>query len=372
MRPIGRSISTLTALGLGLALSACGKANPYVGGGDGGGGGSLCTTCHGTAGRTGTLPGTDPDLAASPPVAPTGEPAEVVGAHQAHLNPAATGSLTGPLACSECHVVPTDSAHATNPPAQIVVFGSLATAPTVPSDGVNPGTPTWNSTDKTTNTTCSNVYCHGSFTWLGNGQNGGNVTGNAFTPDWTKGSGQAVCGSCHDLPPVGHITLPGTSTAATCNGCHSGTVDPSGKIVVNATTGQSLHINGEIDVSIGTSCTECHGTSGRTGTLPGTDPKLAAAPPAAPGGKPSAVIGAHQTHLNPAATGSLTGPLACSECHVVPNDFDHAFNPPAQIVQFGTLATTGGAAPTWNSTDKTTNTTCSNVYCHGNFNVGTA
>ena len=351
---LARNDSILTLAVLALGLAACGDARPALGGG--GGGGGACTTCHGTAGRAGTLPGTDANLAAAPPVAPAGEPSQVVGAHQAHLNPAAPGSLTGPLACGNCHDVPTSSAHATNPPALIVQFALLATT--------GGAAPTWNSTDKTTNTTCSNVYCHGNFTF-------GTVTGNAANaPDWTQGSSQATCGSCHGLPPTGHISLPGTPTAATCNGCHPGTVDPTGQIIVNAGTGLSLHINGRSDVSIG-SCTACHGTAGRTGAMGGTDPNLAAAPPLAPAGEPSQVVGAHLAHLNPAATGSLAGPIACNECHVVPTDSTHATNPPPLIVQFGTLATTGGASAAWNSTDKINNTTCSNVYCHGTFTYGT-
>ena len=51
-------------------------------------------------------------------------------------------------------------------------------------------------------------------------------------------------------------------------------------------------------------------------------------------------MGAHLNHLNPPATGSFRGPVACSECHVVPSSGDHAVNPPAQKVVFGTLATT--------------------------------
>ena len=338
--------ATLAALA--LALAACGDARPVQ---EGTGGGE-CTRCHGTAGRTGNLPGTDLNLAAAPPVAPSGQPAQVVGAHQAHLNPAA-GSLTGPIACNECHVVPANSAHATNPPAQVVQFGTLATT--------GGAAPTWNSPDKVTNTTCSNVYCHGSFSF-------GGVSGTAANaPNWTLAN-QAACGSCHGLPPTGHIPLGGTVTPATCNGCHPATVDASGAIIVNATTGASRHINGQADVSIG-SCTACHGTAGRTGTLGGTDPNLAAAPPVAPAGEPAQVVGAHLAHLNPAA-GSLRGPIACNECHVVPTDSAHATNPPAQVVQFGTLATTGGATPTWNSPDKVNNTTCSNVYCHGNFAYG--
>jgi len=341
MRPIGWSLSILTALGLGLALSACGDARPAIGGG--GGGGSLCAGCHGTAGRTGFLSGTDPDLAAAPPVVPVGTPASAEGLHQLHVNPAVAGAIRSPLACSECHVVPTDTSHATNPPANPVVFGVLATA-----QGALPAyspTPTPG---------CSATYCHGSFSY-------GTVLGNGSNPlSWTATAAPS-CTNCHGLPPSGHIPLAGTVTPATCAECHPQTVNADGSI--NVATG--AHINGQKDVQV-SGCTACHGTAGRTGNLPGTDPNLAAAPPVAPAGAPAAVVGAHQAHLNPAATGSLTGPLACSECHVVPTDFSHATNPPAQIVQFGPLATASAnpATPTWNGI-ATPN--CSSVYCHGSF-----
>ncbi len=342
---------------LALALAACGDARQV----QEGSGGGACTSCHGTAGLTGNLGGTDPNLAAAPPRAPTGEPTQVVGAHQAHLNPPATGSLRGPIACAECHQVPQDANHATNPPAQIVQFGTLATT--------GGAAPTWNGVNTPTgiNTpTCSNVYCHGNFTFNGVSGNGGNQ------PDWTV-SGQPACTTCHAMPPAGHFPLGGTVTAATCNGCHSATVDSSGRIIV-AADGSSHHVNGQPDVD-SLSCSGCHGTPGRVGNLPGTDTNLAAAPPAAPPASPTAVVGAHQAHLNPASTGSFSGPIACSECHVVPTDLAHADNPPAQVVVFGALATapvvpadgTNPGTPTWNSTDKVTNTTCSNVYCHGSF-----
>ncbi len=295
-----------------------------------------CTTCHGTEGRVGFQEGTDPDLASAPPVAPAGAPAHAVGAHQPHLNPAATGSMRGPLACAECHVVPTTPEHATTPPAAKVVFGPLATT--------QGATPTWVSTT----TGCAATYCHGNFSFNG-------VTGSNATPLWT--GAPLDCGSCHGMPPAGHPALTGTVTAATCAACHPDTVNGNGSI--NLTGG--AHLNGFADVVL--DCTSCHGTAGRTGIQPGTDPLLASAPPVAPTGAPAHAVGAHLNHLNPPATGSFRGPVACSECHVVPSSGDHAVNPPAQKVVFGTLATTGGAAPTWVSTT----TGCAATYCHGNF-----
>jgi len=298
-----------------------------------------CTSCHGTAGRPGIQGGTDPNLAASPPVAPAGAPAYAVGAHQPHLNPPASGSMRGPLPCAECHVVPTTPEHATTPPASRVVFGTLATAQNA--------SPTWTSTS----TGCAATYCHGNFAFNG-------VRGLNATPLWTDAS--LTCGSCHGMPPTGHPTLTGTVTAATCSACHPSSVSPDGSINLAGGT----HLNGLSDVVL--DCTSCHGTAGRVGTLPGTDAQLASAPPVAPVGAPAYAVGVHLSHLNPAATGSFRGPIACAECHVVPSSAAHATSPPAQKVVFGTLATNGGASPTWNSTS----TGCAATYCHGNFTFG--
>jgi predicted CxxxxCH...CXXCH cytochrome family protein len=411
-------LAVLAAMALGLA--ACGDARPVVG--EVGGGGSLCTACHGTAGRTGTLPGTDQNLAAAPPVAPPGEPAAVVGAHQAHLNPTATGSLRGPIACNECHVVPSDAAHATNPPAQIVQFGTLART--------GGAAPTWNSTDKITNTTCSNVYCHGNFTF-------GTVTGTlANAPDWT-GTSQAACGSCHGLPPTGHLALSGTPTAATCNGCHAGTVDTTGAIIVNTATGTSLHVNGQSDVRAHTdpswltanggnhtaaalsqsppfgsclachagfgaanpndvagsscnachasalagaattnwqqNCVFCHGDSSKIATWTSADPAYEIAPPRGALGEAlttEVAVGAHQKHVNPTSN-VLSNAIACTECHSspLPADIGHV-DGVIDLPLAGPLATnptgTFTPNPSWNAGTAG----CAATYCHGNYPQG--
>jgi predicted CxxxxCH...CXXCH cytochrome family protein len=379
-------LAALAALVLGLV--ACGDARPV----QEGGGGGACTTCHGTSGRVGNLPGTDPNLAAAPPIAPAGEPAQVIGAHQGHLNPAATGSLTGPIACNECHVVPTDSAHATTPPAQVVQFGTLATT--------GGAAPTWNSPDKVTNTTCSNVYCHGNFTF-------GGVTGTvANTPDWT-GTNQAACGSCHGLPPTSHPALAAGSTNQTCAACHDQTVRAAdGLIDVPA----GRHVNGQPDVIAGlphptgwlntgspnfhayavdsggpASCQTCHAfeppaqvttvvcstchngsfapsLSTCTGCHGGIDNNTGAPPRATWGNQADTVrVGAHTSHVE--GTHTLSNPVACSECHVVPTDAFSAghIDQPTATLTWGTLATTGGANPTWTRTSAT----CAASYCHG-------
>ncbi|MEI7704398.1 MAG: CxxxxCH/CxxCH domain-containing protein [Deltaproteobacteria bacterium] len=297
---------------------------------------ATCSMCHGTAGRVGNLPGTDPLLASAPPLLPTGRPASMVGAHLVHLNPPVNGPLRAPIACNECHVVPTGLSHATNPPASPVQFGTLAQA-----RGASP-------TYEPLSLGCSAVYCHGNFDF-------GGVKGKTATVTWT--GGVVGCGACHDLPPTGHPPLPGTVTPSTCSQCHPGTVNPDGGI--NVASG--AHINGQADVAY--SCTACHGTAGRIGFQQGTDVQLSSAPPAAPAGAPAYAVGAHQAHLNPPLTGSMGAPIVCAECHVVPSTPDHAANPPPQKVVFGALARTQGASPTWTSTT----TGCAATYCHGNF-----
>ena len=329
-------LAVLAALAAGLV--ACGDARPVQ---TTPGGTGACTSCHGTTGRVGNLPGTDQNLAAAPPIAPPGAPSDVIGAHQAHLNPLATGSARGPIACVECHDVPQDASHATNPPAQRVQFGALATTGGAQATWNGVHTPTTIDTP-----TCSNVYCHGNFSWSG-------VTGNLATPNWTAPPGQLSCTSCHGLPPTGHFPVGTVVTAATCNGCHSGTVDPNGNIVVSP-AGTSRHVNGQADVDGTLTCTSCHG---------GTD-NLTGAPPVDTLGRIDtslASVGAHTSHVE---VGPVAGAFDCGECHVKPTAIDSPghLNGTVEVV-FGALAGTGVASPVWNF--GASPPTCSSVYCHG-------
>ena len=64
------------------------------------------------------------------------------------------------------------------------------------------------------------------------------IVGNNPIMLWTTvDENQAACGTCHDLPPKGHI-----STSA-CSACHSTVVDENYNII-----NKELHINGEIDL----------------------------------------------------------------------------------------------------------------------------
>ena len=299
--------------------------------------GGACSACHGDPARLPGMTGVDPFLTSAPPIAPAGAPAYADGAHLIHLNPNPAIAASHPTSCVECHVVPTDSVHATVPPAQKVVFGPVATA-----NGASPRF------DPVT-AGCSATYCHGNFSFRG-------ISGSTATPVWTDTT-RIACASCHAMPPTGHPPVTGTS-AASCNACHPQTIDAAG-LVVQA----GFHMNARADIAA-LGCVDCHGDPARVATMPGTDMNLKSSPPAVTTGAPATAVGAHLGHLNPSAASALMPPVACAECHVVPADFDHASNRPAQQVVFGPLARTGGAAPTYVAGSLG----CAASYCHGNFN----
>ncbi len=180
--------------------------------------GSLsCTSCHGDASRT-VAP-------AAPPFGTRGETAttqRAVGAHQAHLGGT---SLAAPVACTECHAVPTSSSHANG--VVDLRFGALATRAGKVSATFS-------------GTTCSN-YCHGAS--LAGGSN--------TTPLWTGGDSQATCGTCHGLPPPSpHPAVAGGIPG--CATCHDETVSASGTLIPPATGGK--HLNGSVEGG----CEGCH------------------------------------------------------------------------------------------------------------------
>ena len=300
-------------------------------------GGNSCSSCHGDPTRVASMAGTDPDLTSAPPIARAGASASAVGAHLAHLNPNPATLVAAPVACAECHVVPADAAHATSPPVQKVTFGVLAR-----SGGASPSYAAGAAG-------CAASYCHGNFAFNG-------VSGSSATPIWTDTAGM-TCTSCHGMPPTGHPAIVGTATAASCASCHPQSVNADGTIVASG-----AHLDGKADVAA-LGCTACHGDATRVATLAGADVNLASAPPVTTANASPSAVGAHLGHMNPTAASALMGPVACKECHVVPTDSAHATIPPAQSVVFGTLAKTGGAAPTYAAGTAG----CAASYCHGNF-----
>ena len=308
--------SALILAGSGLAMSACGEARPAANSGASGGaegGSKACTLCHGDGTRQATA--LNPSLPAAPPKGTKGDisvTSRAVGAHQLHLQ---DGALRAAIACTECHVVPTVVAHSNG--TVDLAFGSLARTGSV--------SPAWNGS------TCSNVYCHGSFA-------GGNA---AYAPNWTAAATTA-CGTCHGVPPAAPHTQ-----STDCSACHAG--------YTSTTVNLANHVNGKVDVSV-TGCTGCHGDSTRVATT--LNPDLPAAPPKDTTGGTATTsrgVGAHQAHLT---AGPLRGAMACTECHAAPGQGTH---PSGTIdLAWGPLARTGGATPSFNATALT----CAN-YCHG-------
>lgn len=267
-----------------------------------------CATCHGDPEREG-----DYLERAAPPRDMSGasETSHAgVGAHQIHLR---AGTDHGPVACQECHVVP-DSTDAPGHddsarPAEIT-FGELART--------GDRSPHYDAQVKS----CESSYCHGS----------------SYRPLWTEPRDNP-CGSCHGLPPPAPHPQ-----SDKCSACHGEVIDADGEFLQ-----PDRHVNGVVDYVAG-DCKVCHGSSEN------------AAPPLDTLGNEDSTargVGAHQAHLSGGAFGR---PLACSECHVVPEkveDPTHVDAAPAEVFLTG-VAENGGRAPRWDASSAT----CTNSWCH--------
>lgn len=197
-----------------------------------------CNTCHGVFRGQANLITTW-----APPKSVNGDTATSfrgVGAHQKHLT---TGTFGKTVKCSECHSVPIQtfmSGHLDNDlPGEVVMNDTLARL--ITANGLLVPNPIFSSSTLS----CQNSYCHGNwrlrratstaqFAYADTIMVGAN-----YSPLWTGGSPQATCGSCHALPPTGHIT----ATRTTCVNCHTGIVNSSGVII-----DKEKHINGKINV----------------------------------------------------------------------------------------------------------------------------
>ncbi len=193
-----------------------------------------CNTCHGDF----LAPANDL-VSAAPPKGVRGETVTSyrgVGAHQKHLKAETVSSATQ---CTECHRVPSTllaTGHIdSNLPAE-VVFGSLARVPSA----VSPS-PAYNSQTLS----CSNTFCHGNFRLRRATSpyqlfyTDSVMVGANKSVTWTGTAADGACGSCHGLPPSGHIAAGLTS----CWTCHPAVMDQSGKII-----DKSKHINGKINI----------------------------------------------------------------------------------------------------------------------------
>jgi hypothetical protein len=194
-----------------------------------------CNTCHGDF--------ADPNFPAPPKdltdAIETSSPG--VGAHSIHLY---GGNISREVGCYECHPSETEGdekyvfAHIGPPPADVVFSEFVSKF----------GTPEYSYSDFT----CADTYCHGNFKfekaesefdWA---YTDSEITGENFQPIWNKvDSTQAVCGSCHTLPPRGHINAGNDPEATSCglSFCHVGIVDLDGNII-----DKLKHINGSANV----------------------------------------------------------------------------------------------------------------------------
>jgi len=185
-----------------------------------------CTTCHGDP---------DTDLAYPPKdiMNNTDSTLISIGAHGAHLQ-----SDIAIVECEECHVVPEDyldEGHLGTDNIAEIEFGTVASNSGVLS-------PTWDHSLAS----CENVYCHGAFSFLKSesenqwAYSSETISGNDSLAVWTA-PGSVVCGTCHDLPPNGHL---GSYTNIECYSCHGSVININGNII-----DKTKHINGQINLN---------------------------------------------------------------------------------------------------------------------------
>jgi predicted CxxxxCH...CXXCH cytochrome family protein len=201
-----------------------------------------------------------------------------------------------PLACSTCHPVPGTPV--------IGGFHGDGTVEVTFDRTVVAGEASY---DRPTNA-CA-VYCH-------------DQGGQRSRPKWTETTPMG-CNDCHRSPPDGHYAGP-------CTNCHE---EPNAG--GTALSGGPLHLDGKVDLGNGSGkCGACHGS----------------------GDSPWPMTAAHPAHQSP----TLTAPLACSNCHVVPSSVTDPVHLDGTVhVTFSGLATARGAHPAWDGTS------CSEVACHG-------
>lgn len=193
------------------------------------GGPEACNTCHGDFSNPAKIA---PPRAINSATATT---APQVGAHSIHLYDAKDGNVT---ACNECHNVPaklTSPGHIDSNGKAEVLFLTNKTGMTS----------TTGFYDFSTNK-CSNTYCHGNFELTKAASqyqfiySADKMSGLNKQVLWTQTDGtQTACGTCHGLPPTGHVAY----SINTCTICHQGVVDDKGNI-----TDPKKHMNGKVDV----------------------------------------------------------------------------------------------------------------------------
>ena len=226
LAPTTRRATSFCAILLTLALDSCERSALS----DGLPATQDCSTCHGSS------------VNAAPPKAVNGSSSTTdigVGAHQAHL---IAGKVAGPVACNECHQLPTDLLTHPDPlgrPA-VVIFGTKAR--------LHGAVPVWDRASAS----CTGTYCHGAM-----------LSGAAdrSAPIWTQvDARQPSCTFCHGFPPAGNHP-----NSQDCYTCHGDVVNSDGTI-----KNPTLHIDGDVQFYVpapdaGAAGTASTGGTGNTG-----------------------------------------------------------------------------------------------------------
>jgi predicted CxxxxCH...CXXCH cytochrome family protein len=356
-----------------------------------------CTSCHGvinTASPGATAgdpvlaaPGVAGGVAVTTTLAPSVTVSQY-GLHSVHLT---QNNFTGAaIACGNCHQVPVDgnTAHGsgtggTGGAASTLSFSLLAqgnvaarvspvatsskggAASTASAVGTAPGGATTNAWSTPANPTyvrgtgCATVYCHGEFR---NGQLGKTIA-------WTANAAM-TCNSCHGTPGPNPATQPGGGhpASSTCGSCHQG--------YTGTTVNVATHLNGKLEYSGGTACSDCHGDSTRTAMTAGTlGPaqtlnNLLGMPPKDTQGVTAGGVrtGAHQSHAVPLVPSQqIYKTVACSECHgIAVNTYPLGHSNGTTELTFASSITAnfGNVAAAIVQNAAPTPDTCT-TYCHG-------
>ena len=311
-----------------------------------------CTKCHGTP-----TVGAAPEYAKAPPSDTAGNTLgtdKEVGAHQAHLR--ATNNISSPIACSECHIIPTlitSAGHIDSSLPAELTFGTLAK--------VNGLTPLYNYGSGQ----CATTYCHG------NAMPRGTTDGTNKAPTWSdanylNGDPAHNCSQCHGYPPAGIAAHVGAGPTS-CINCHS-EVNAAG----TGFTDPSKHVNGVLDGGFD-NCTNCHTNASLSAShLKHTNPDVILA------GK--ALSASDFGNVSWWYTSSNTGGvpyMGCGYCHPnTPSSHmngvrDLNFEPNEAGLPAGTLKGLNGL-PAVFTQSAGVSVTCASVYCHSNgYNDGT-
>ncbi len=230
-----------------------------------------------------------------------------VGAHTAHLS---GGSISKPVPCATCHLVPERLATPRHP------NGGLAEV-SLTVDGGRYDVQA---------TTCA-VTCHSRF-------DGG------ASPAWTA-PGPLACDGCHGAPPPApHPPV------ANCALCHPNATGALGRQVMS----REQHVDGVVQVQVPTACDGCHGSNAQ-----------AAPPRDAQGNTATSArgVGAHRSHV---VGRGLARVVQCEECHVVPATTvaPGHLDGVAQVRFSGAVAFANFTVPRYDAAT----TTCANAACH--------